>query len=218
MPSSKSFIHRTLSALVVVAGCAGLSQQTLASDTDGCYSDNYELRILNCTTIIESGKLNDVQLGQALASRGLGYSLKGAYESAIRDYDRSLKLLPNQSTALNNRAWAYFRWGKAADGEGDVEKSLQLNATSAEAYDTRAHIRQSLGRPDPALRDYNLAMFWGGTRFVKMYQCGLTAAGLYKGPVDGLMNDELKTALRQCVGDARCDPLPADENCRSATS
>ncbi len=184
----------------------------------GCESENYELRIVGCTVMIEKGGLTPFDLGYAHASRALGYSMKRDYEGAIQDYDRALELIPNSAMALNNRAWAYFRWGRPADGENDVERSLRIEPTSAPAYDTRAHIHQALGRPEPAYRDYKLAMTWGGSKFVKMYQCGLTAQGLYKGPLDGVESAEVREALRTCVQNPQCDPLPADEDCRSATS
>ena len=52
---------------------------------------------------------------------------------------------PDFAVALNNRAWAYYRWGKAGTGLPDVEKSLELSPTSPHSLDTRAHIHQALG-------------------------------------------------------------------------
>ena len=84
---------------------------------------------------------------------------------------------PDFAVALNNRAWAYFRWGKAATGLPDVEKSLQLSPTSAHSLDTRAHIRQSLGDPQAALRDYDQGdVVRRRSSMIKLYQCGLTEA------------------------------------------
>jgi hypothetical protein len=125
---------------------------------------------------------------------------------------------PDFAVALNNRAWAYFRWGKAATGLPDVERSLELSPTSAHALDTRAHIRQALGQPELALRDYDKAMWHGGARMIKLYQCGLTEARLYTGEIDGTWRPEVSQALEKCVRDKTCDPLPADEHCRAATS
>ena len=53
---------------------------------------------------------------------------------------------------------------------------------------------------------------------IKLYQCGLTEARLYNGEIDGNLRPELTQALEQCVHDKSCDPLPADEQCRAATS
>ena len=85
--------------------------------------------------------------------RALAYSLKGHYDTAVRDYDAAIAMKPDFAVALNNRAWAYYRWGKASTGLADVEKSLQLSPTSPHALDTRAHIRQALGDPQGAFND-----------------------------------------------------------------
>jgi tetratricopeptide (TPR) repeat protein len=183
-----------------------------------CFSEDIERRIDGCTALIEQRDQSTADLSYAYAMRALAYSLKGRYATAVRDYDMAISMKPDFAVALNNRAWAYFRWGKAATGLPDVEKSLQLSPTSPHALDTRAHIRQSLGDPQAALRDYDKAMWYGGARMIKLYQCGLTEARLYAGEIDGTWRPELTQALEKCVLDKACDPLPADEHCRAATS
>jgi tetratricopeptide (TPR) repeat protein len=150
--------------------------------------------------------------------RALAYSLQGRYEIAIRDYDTAIHMRPDFAVALNNRAWAYFRWGKAATGLPDVEQSLLLSPTSEHTLDTRAHIRQAMGNPQGALADYKAAMTYGGPRMIKLYQCGLTEQKLYTGEIDGIWRREVTEAMEKCVRDKACDPLPADEQCRAATS
>ena len=191
--------------------------QSATSETD-CYSDDVETRIRGCSALLERNGLPPETRSGAYAMRALGFSLKRDYGRAIQDYDRSLELLPNFATALNNRAWAYFRWGKAAQGVDDVEKALGLQPDMDAAYDTRAHILQALGNPQRAIGDYQMSMDFGGERMVLMYQCGLKDQGLYNGPRDGQQNDELRQALKQCTLDSKCDPLPADEFCRPASS
>jgi tetratricopeptide (TPR) repeat protein len=119
--------------------------------------------------------------------------------------------LPDFPVALNNRAWAYFRLGKGAMGLDDVERSLQLSPTNANALDKRAHIYRTLGRLQEALHDYDQVMFYGGAPMIKLYQCGLTDAHLYTGGIDGTLRLELSQALERCVQDKGCDPLSVDE-------
>ena len=199
----------------------GLSSAALAqaagADTD-CYNEDVETRIRGCTELLGRRGLPAETRSGAYATRALGYSLKRDYGRAIEDYNQSLALIPNFATALNNRAWAFFRWGKAAQGVDDVEKALDLQADMDAAYDTRAHIRQALGNPDAAVTDYQMSMDFGGERMVLMYQCGLKDQGLYQGPRNGQQNEELRLALKACVLDQKCDPLPADEFCRPASS
>jgi len=200
-------------AVVVLAATA-----VRADDSINCFGTDNERRIEGCTALIERRDTSKADLSDIYSRRALAYSLKGQYATAIRDYDIAIEMRPNFAIALNNRAWAYFRWGKAATGLPDVEKSLQLEPTAAHTLDTRAHIRQVLGDPKGALNDYTKAMFHGGLEMIKLYQCGLTEARLYEGRIDGIWRRELQTALEQCVVSTTCDPLPADEHCRPATS
>ena len=189
-----------------------------ADSAADCFSEDLDRRIEGCTALIEQGDQGAADLSYAYAMRALAYSLKGRYEAAIRDYDVALAMKPDFAVALNNRAWALFRWGKASEGLPDVERSLELSPTSAHSLDTRAHIKQALGDSKAALRDYDRAMWYGGARMIKLYQCGLTEQRLYTGEIDGTWRPEVTKALEQCVLDKACDPLPADEQCRAATS
>ena len=210
----KGLLRITL-ALVLAAGFAVSARADSATD---CFSEDIERRIEGCTALIERHDNSVADLSLAYAMRALAFSLKGRYDTAVRDYDAAIAMKPDFAVALNNRAWAYYRWGKASTGLADVEKSLQLSPTSPHALDTRAHIRQALGDPRGALQDYDRAMWYGGARMIKLYQCGLTEARLYNGEIDGVPRPELREALEQCVRDRACDPLPADEQCRAATS
>ena len=183
-----------------------------------CYGEDNERRLKACSELIDTPGLAPEAHSSAFAMRALSHSLKGAYDTAIRDYDSALRLVPDFPVALNNRAWAYFKSGRPTMGSEDVEKSLALDPWSPHSYDTRAHIRQWTGQPSAALADYERAMSFGGSRMIKLYQCGLAAAGLYNGPADGFTSFELRRAMEQCVQGTTCDPLPPDEECKASTS
>jgi len=150
--------------------------------------------------------------------RALSYSLNGRYRDALDDYDKSIAIDPNFAHALNNRAWAYFKIGQPERGIDDVERALKLSPLSPHALDTRAHIHQALADSKQALRDYRRAMRFGGSKIIRLYQCGLQAQGLYAGSLNGIDSQTLRAALETCVKDQACDPLPADEECRKLTS
>lgn len=197
-----------------------MAPPVVAQVVDGheCYGEDIERRIVACSELIDTPGISNESRSSALAMRALSHSLKGAYDVAIRDYDQAIALVPDFAVALNNRAWAYFKSGRPTLGTTDVEKSLALDPTSPHTYDTRAHIKQWTGYPSAALADYERAMLFGGPRIIKLYQCGLAAAGLYKGPADGFTSTEMRRALELCVQGTVCDPLPADEECKAATS
>lgn len=215
-----SHTRHILSALITVLGllAAGLALPARAEVATDCFSEDWGRRIAGCTVIIESNTATPAEKAQAYAMRALALSIKGQYESAIRDYDESIRIAPNFAVALNNRAWAYYKWGRGSQGLADVERSLQLNPMSEHTWDTRAHIRQTLGQFAAAFADYERSVDIGGERMIKLYQCGLTEAGLYRGKIDGVYTNEVREALRQCANRRDCDPLPGDEQCRQATS
>lgn len=183
-----------------------------------CFGEDNERRIIGCSDIIAAPGTAPDELATAYAMRALGFSLKGLYDLALPDYDKALTINPDFAVALNNRAWAYFKSGRASQGLMDVEKSLALAPMSPHTFDTRAHIRQSLGNPAGAIADYETAMRLGGERMIKLYQCGLQANGLYDGKVDGIYSRLMRDAMLVCVNKSSCDPLPPDEECRASTS
>ena len=214
MTRSAGWIATLALAMAVVA--TARADDAATSFTE-CFGKDSVRRIEGCTALIESGGVGQYQLADVYAMRALAYSLKGDYATAIKDYDVAIGMRPEFAVALNNRAWAYFRWGKADIALPDVEKSLRLEPRAAHSLDTRAHIRQVKGDPKGALNDYTKAMYFGGQEMIKLYQCGLTEANLYDGKIDGIWRRELQDAMEKCVVSTTCDPLPADEHCRPAT-
>ncbi len=199
----------------VLIGPAAAEQSAI--DTEACFGPDKGQRIEACTNLL-SAPLLDSERSLAYAMRALAYSLRGRYDMALPDYDEALRITPDFAIALNNRAWAYFKSGEPERGMADVEKALQLSPTSSHALDTRAHIRQAIGDIEGALEDYKRAMVFGGTRIVRLYQCGLQAEGHYHGTLSGIMTNDVIDAMRACVAQDGCDPLPPDEECRKLTS
>lgn len=205
----------TLLLLCIAFVCGGAARSDTIAD---CFSEDNERRIPGCTSLLEVPGLSKAEKSLAYAMRALAYSLKGQYDKALPDYDHSIELDPNSAIALNNRAWAYYKIGRAQKALRDVERSIQLQPASAHAHDTRAHIHQTMGNQSRAMADYDRAVRFGGERIVKLYQCGLATFGLYKGNIDGVYSDATRDAMKSCVARSDCDPLPADEECRFATS
>ena len=183
-----------------------------ADSLDDCQGQDLDRRIAGCTELIDRNE-PATDLAHAYAMRGLAYSLQGAYDRAIADFDAAIDKRPNFPAVLNNRAWAYFRSGRIRQGLPDIERSIELEPGSAFAYDTRAHMRQALGDSAAALRDYDRALFYGATSMAKLYQCGLSDRGIYTGPLDGVGGPQLFQALEKCAALQDCDPLPPNEKC-----
>ncbi|MEW5963082.1 MAG: hypothetical protein AB1749_05920 [Pseudomonadota bacterium] len=204
-------------ALLALALAAG-SSRAAEGDWGDCFGPDFERRVTGCSRLIGRSDLTPEERGFAHANRALAHAMHGHHALALADYDAALAITPDFPVALNNRAWTLFRAGRPEAGRGDVERALVLDPLNPHALDTRAHIRQALGDAAGAMADYRLAMRMGGERLVALYQCGLQAARLYEGEIDGVVSVALRRALEVCVETAGCDPLPADEECRNATS
>jgi tetratricopeptide (TPR) repeat protein len=211
------FRRVVLACAAIMVACAASSEAS-SNTISECFSENNERRIAGCSELIDNPNLDSGTKSLAYAMRALALSLKGDLAEALPDYDAAIKLDPASAMALNNRAWVYYRLNRLSEGLSDVERSLALAPASPHAHDTRAHINQALGERTAALRDYERAIRFGGEHLVKLYQCGLEANGVYSGPIDGLYTSEVKRAFEKCVATTTCDPLPADEECRAATS
>src|ERR1700687_1059635 len=127
-----------LGILVMLPLAAGLAGPARADSATDCFSEDIERRIEGCSALIERRDESMADLSLAYAMRALAYSLKGHYDTAIRDYDAAIAMKPDFAVALNNRAWAYFRWGRAATGLAHVERALQLSPARPHAVRTRA--------------------------------------------------------------------------------
>jgi tetratricopeptide (TPR) repeat protein len=186
-----------------------------ADEWNGCGGPELDRRIASCTKLIETPGIDPARLAGAFDRRAYAYVELGQYQRAIRDEDEAIRISPRFAPALNNRAFAYARLGQPARGMPDIEQALEIAPRVPHFNATRAQIRQSLGDWQGAISDHNAAMAFGGTVWVKYYQCGLRLAQLYHGPIDGILGPELRTALRMCVDKgSHCDPVPSlDREC-----
>lgn len=200
-------------ALVGVVASIVFATTARGGPAEDCYlSEDSDRRVAGCTELIASGN-ETYDLSMPYMTRGAARSAKGNYDLAVRDFNRAIKLRPAFGMALNNRAWAYLRSGRAMKGLSDVATALKLQPASAETWDTRANIRQMLGLPEGALHDYDRAMVRGGKQIIKLYQCGLSEAHLYSGPLDGNWRLVLQRALEKCVRLKGCTPVPRNQRC-----
>ena len=73
-------------------------------------------------------------------------------------YAVAIEFDPAHPSAYNNRAWCYFKTGRAAQGLPDAERSLQLRPNDAPTLGTRGQIFEVLGRTEEAIADFRRAL------------------------------------------------------------
>ena len=211
---------KAITLVAIIAATDGVRAEEW-NDCERQRNNDLDRIIAFCTKLIETPGIDPLHLGRAFSRRGYGYDGLGQYQRAIRDYDEAIRILLSfqdpdalryRAIAYNNRAEAYLVLGKPSQGLPDADKAVQLAPREPHFYSTRGRINQSLGDQPGAIRDHDAALARGGTRWVKIYQCGLRLAQLYHGQIDGILRSELRTALRMCVDKGRaCDPAPAPD-------
>jgi tetratricopeptide (TPR) repeat protein len=195
-----------LTAIFVATFAAMADEFTLP---DGCEGQDLERRIVPCSALIDAPDTAPDVRARAFFLRALSYWHLSQRERAIRDYDEAIRIDPKFAAALNNRADGYLKLGKPKQGVADIDRALALEPEYPIYNITRGQIGQTLGDRDGAMHDHAAAMAFGGKVIIRLYQCGLRLARLYRGPLDGVLRPELNTALRLCVDQGgQCDPVP----------
>ncbi len=78
-------------------------------------------------------------------------------DAAIQDYTRALEVEPRYKLALQHRGYALFQYKKQPEAAlRDIEKAIEIDPKYTTAILDRAAIRESQGRYDLALEDYEL--------------------------------------------------------------
>ena len=86
------------------------------------------------------------------------FSSQAGDDHAIADFDQAIKMSPRHAAAYHNRAWAYFKLGKAERALPDAMKALELRSDDAIALGRRGHIHKALGQKAKAIADFRKAL------------------------------------------------------------
>ena len=81
-----------------------------------------------------------------------------AYIRAIADFDRVLALVPNSTTALQQRGNAYSQTGDQEHALADLDRAIALDPSDPRAYVYRGFVYQRKAMPDRALADFDAAL------------------------------------------------------------
>lgn len=149
----------------LLCSAANASIQVLGNSVGhGCYvsatmRNGSSNAIRDCDNALNSGLLTDEDTVATYVNRGIVKIYAGSYDSAIADFDRAIKLNPDEPESYLNKGSAILRM------EGDPSQAITLfNEALARqtrrpelAYYARAVAHETSGNLGAAYRDYRRA-------------------------------------------------------------
>lgn len=123
---------------------------------DGLWS---EMRISNCSEIIDGGKASGADLAKVYYYRGNARLAHADFADAIEDYTRALELVPDDASALHERCFARAILGSDLDEAlSDCNESLRIRPNDAESLGGRGFVHFRLGLFESSIADYDAAI------------------------------------------------------------
>jgi tetratricopeptide (TPR) repeat protein len=127
----------------------GLARQALG---------NHSEALVDFTEALSVTALPAPERGRALFARGVSLDSLGRVEDAAGDYSAVLRLLPQATYALNNRANVRRRQGRIEDARRDYLASLRGNPNPQYPYFGLGQIAEAEGKSEEARSYYNNAL------------------------------------------------------------
>ncbi len=108
-----------------------------------------------------AGKQGVTGLERIYYNRGQALQREGYYSDALKDYDRTLSIKPDDPHAHNARGVAKLFSGDTRGGLADFEEAIRLNPTHVRPYVGRAMALNRLGRYEESLQAHRKACSMG---------------------------------------------------------
>jgi tetratricopeptide (TPR) repeat protein len=115
-----------------------------------------DIRIENCTALIESRQESQSNRAAAYYNRGIAWKDKGDLDRAIADFTEAIRLNPKDAVAYHNRGGA---WGIKGDPDraiADCSEAIRLDPKDALAYKNRGIAREMKHSLKLALADFKM--------------------------------------------------------------
>ena len=116
-----------VSVCLLLAISSDATAQDRLDEIVHCADPNPDVSIKACTALIKSGKEKQPALGTFFEFRGISYTAKQQYSLAIKDFDESVRINPNNAEAVHNRGIAKRKSGDTLGADADLAPAKILD-------------------------------------------------------------------------------------------
>src|SRR5580692_2431349 len=158
--------HRLpIAAILLLAVLPARAQDSAAQDVSanerrctGQWRATVEERVASCTTLIDSGRYQPVNLAILRDNRGMALRAKGDLTNARSDFDQAISLNQNYPRAYANRGGLALAQRDFDGAIADLDQAIKLDATDASLFMARGNAYDGKDDGDRAISDYNEAI------------------------------------------------------------
>jgi tetratricopeptide (TPR) repeat protein len=143
--------------LLSVSISAVASAQTITESRFQCLSNNPDIAIAACSTVVNS-ETEPRDVSAMLYIRGNAYSRKRDFVHAIRDYDQAISLRPDFAYAFAARGRVYDEIADYDQAIAEYDRAIKLDPNMGIVFNNRGNAYLHKGEFDRAIQDYNQAI------------------------------------------------------------
>ena len=146
---------------VLPARAQDLSAQNPSADERRCtglWRATSEERVASCTTLIDSGRYQPVNLAILHDNRGMAFRAKGDLTNARSDFDQAISLNQNYTRGYANRGNLAFAQRDFDGAIADFNQAIKLDAAEASLFMARGNAYDGKDDGDRAIADYDQAI------------------------------------------------------------
>lgn len=165
----------TLSLIVTICACVGVSLPAAANDGQVCINaPSPEVGIGACARVIRSGRYTGHGLGTAYNNRGYYLAQTGDLKGALDDLNRAIKIWPRDAMFFLTRGYVLGQLGDLDRAFADTNQAIKLNPKLTMAYVNRSMGWSLKGEPAKALADAERALRLEPKNSLALFNKGLS--------------------------------------------
>ena len=174
-------MRRCLAVLVVSVLAAGSAEAAPQRDAKLCFEGTKrpaEEYLAPCARALKSGRLNRINRAMTFNNRGVIFLHLGDPDAALDDFDKAIRINPDNWRARFNRTMIRIERGAYQEAWEDANHAIKLRPGDSRAYVNRAIVYTRTRQLDAALRDLDYALILNPRDLLGLHWRAMVFAGM----------------------------------------